>query len=200
MIAPIGPQHFASVAQIWARELPEDFCSELGVDFLREVYLPFFARIPDSSGFVELGEGDLPVGFVLAAPAQGFLVRLARENFFPLLSAVLKRILRGPRFCLYLAEILVLVPYQPKLPKADKVHELLYIAVARDAQNGAVGSRLTQCLLEHLRGIGCGGVEVKTLQKTSGTNRFYLRNGFELADSLLGRNWYFHRLGQGGGR
>ena len=77
--------------------------------------------------------------------------------------------------------------------------ELVVIAVGAEARNRGSGHVLVQALETELRQVGVTSYKVTVLQSNSGANRFYQREGFELASKfdLYGKSWnlYTHSLG-----
>jgi ribosomal protein S18 acetylase RimI-like enzyme len=175
------------VAEIHHRALPRDYCSQLGLEFLRDHFYPHFLAEPGAIGIVA-GSGE-PDGFVVGAPALGYYGRLVRGRWVGLITAWARTRAQHPSRLGSDLDVARLLLNPGALRPGERDAELLYIAVDPSAQRRSLGSRLTAGLLGRLSAEPYDRCLVKTLAATPETVRFYERNGFSTVEQQLGRVW-----------
>ncbi len=189
------PEDLAAVARIHFEELPEDFCSRMGGNFLESSFYPHFLEQTDGVGLVAVDrEGEIR-GFVIGAAGHAYYAEFFRKRMWSLATAMLGSLLSRPSllgYYLEVARVIFVAGFEPDLRDA----ELLYIAIDHEAQGQSLGSRLTQALLAALSGPFYDRCVVKTLATTPENVRFYRRLGFEVFEESQGRVWLAHPLPQ----
>ena len=186
--------HVNQVSGIHYKELPDDFCSDLGLEVLKRVYYPHFLRSNPRVGLVAL-QGDRVCGFVAVAAASGFYTALVRGYPIRTLRYAIGALIRRPSFLRYIASVMALLfskqSYQPEQTDV----ELLYEAVSAESQGLSIGSELIRRLFEQVHDLnGYDRCVVKTLESTPQTNRFYEKNGFEPLRRAFGRVWHARKI------
>lgn len=186
-IAPLTIEHAPRVAQIHASALAGDFLPSLGTGFLTELYRGILG-LELGFGFVALTEGAV-AGFVIASEDTSALFStLLRARFLPLGLRVAATLLRKPRL---LANVLETFTYPKHEGRVNVPAELVVIAVDGTLRSEGAGAALCGALDNAFRQRGIARYKVTVNQSNNGANRFYERQGFELAYSftLYKRGW-----------
>jgi ribosomal protein S18 acetylase RimI-like enzyme len=127
----------SSVAALHRTSLPEDFLPRLGERFLSQVYYPEALRSRWSTVLVAERDGRI-VGFLqLSGAPVRFYRELLRRRFLSVAGTALMRLVWNLPLAL---EALAIVRTLP--PHLDSSSEVMFIAVAPEARQQAVGHRL----------------------------------------------------------
>jgi ribosomal protein S18 acetylase RimI-like enzyme len=187
MIVTMSCAHALPAARLHAAALAGDFLPSLGIPFLTVFYR---TAIEHGLGFGFMDfESEQPVGFVFASADTSVLFRrVVRRAAFPLGWAALPAVLRHPSLLLKVAETFL---YPRREAAVAETAELLVIAVDNRKRSQGIGQTLVDELNRAFVKMGVRSYKVTVLQANTGANRFYSRNGFELAGSfhLYQRGW-----------
>ena len=184
--------HLRRVAKIHAAALAGDFLPSLGVDFLHTFYRAALSS-GAAFGFVLL-QSDLPAGFVLgSADTDALFRRVLFRAPLALAWAGLPAILRQPRLLEKVAETF-LYPHREAVTPVKA--ELVVIAVEPECRSQGAGHALVQALNTVFQAQGVVAYKVTVLQSNSGANRFYQREGFNIAGEfeLYHKRWNLYTL------
>ena len=136
-IRPMTSRDVASVAALHRICLPEDFLPRLGERFLSRVYYPEAIRSRWSTVLVAERD-DRIVGFLqLSSAPVRFYRELLRRRFVGVFGTALRRLVWNLPLAL---EALAIVRTLP--PHLGSSSEVMFIAVAPEARQQAVGQRL----------------------------------------------------------
>lgn len=193
-IIPATVEHIPIIANIHFNELPNDFCSQLGIQFLTNIYYPFYFNEQFSMGYIAQYNQQV-VGFALVAPAKIFYKKLIRIHFFNLAFYTLKTILLNPNFIFHIFDIMkLLISPNSFQPKTSDV-ELIYIAISKPFHKLKIGTQLIQQILDNLKKQNqFKRCIVKTLLKTPHTLSFYHKLNFVNVHEFHGRAWFVYTI------
>lgn len=188
LIRELASDDLGRVAEIHREELPDDFCSLLGKDFLAEVFYPELLKVSEVAlGVAE--EGEI-VGFAFFTSDNSYLRHMALRRFFAITRYTLPNILKIG-FLRYLFEVVILLFYKGDWMRGA---ELSYIAVSKAYQGKGLGGQLVEKGLASLRGKGIHHCWVKTLASAAGDIKFYKSVGFNLIKVHMGRAYMLVHL------
>ena len=194
-VEPLTIAHAGRVAEIHAQALAGDFLPSLGVSFLSELYRGILGmRL--GFGYVAVSAGQV-AGFVLGSDDTSALFRTVMlRRAVPLGLRMVPAVVRHPGL---LRKIIETFTYPQQEGSVAVAAELVVIAVDARLRSKGVGAQLCDALDDDFRRRGIKQYKVTVNQSNDGANRFYLRQGFRLADSfrLYGRGWnlYTRTLG-----
>jgi ribosomal protein S18 acetylase RimI-like enzyme len=186
-IAKLRVDHAARVADIHARALAGDFLPSLGVGFLTELYRGILG-LGLGFGFATLVDNRV-AGFVLASEDTSALFRtVLRRRAIPLGLRLAPALLRRPSLVRNIIETFTYPQHESAVPVSA---ELVVIAVDTAQRGAGIGAALCSALDADFRRRGITRYKVTVNQSNDGANRFYKRQGFELAHAftLYGRAW-----------
>jgi ribosomal protein S18 acetylase RimI-like enzyme len=186
-------EHIAAVARLHYNELPEDYCSLLGLDFLEKIFYKHFLGLDKKVGLVVLEQQEV-VGFIASAKAKGYYSAVIKKNLFPFLWYVFKATLRNPKSIIYSFIVVLIFSGINSFRPEEQDAELLYIAVSKKMQGRSIGGRLIEKTMDPLRRLGFNRYVTKTIESTEQTNRFYIKNKFTVLQKAIGRVWYSRGL------
>lgn len=192
LIRELTTDDIKRVAEIHAAELPDDYCSLLGKDFLSEIFYRELFRVSE----VALGVADNGkiIGFVFFSSDSNFLRRLALRHFYKMVRYSLPNIFKF-RFLRYLFEVVFLLFYKDDWMRGA---ELSYIAVSKSYQGKGLGRQLVERGFSLLRGKGIHYCWVKTLASATDDIKFYENVGFELIKIRIGRAYMISHIDTAG--
>ena len=186
-VKPLALDHAQRIGEIHAQALAGDFLPSLGSGFLAELYRGILG-MGLGFGFVA-EEGGVVLGFVIASNDTSDLFRrVMLRRAFPLGLKMLPALIRRP---VLIRNIIETFTY-PKLEGEAAVSaELVVIAVDSSFRSHGLGAALCSALDEDFRCHGVTQYKVTVNHSNDGANRFYLRQGFQLAHTfrLYGRGW-----------
>jgi ribosomal protein S18 acetylase RimI-like enzyme len=186
-IAELSIDHAPRVAEIHAAALAGDFLPSLGAGFLTELYRGILG-LGLGFGFVTLA-GDQVAGFVLASDDTSALFRtMLRRRAVPLGLRLVPALLRRPALMRSIIETFSYPEQEGAVPVAA---ELVVIAVDAAQRSAGMGAALCSALDDEFCRRGITRYKVTVNKGNDGANRFYKRQGFELAHSftLYRRPW-----------
>ena len=155
--------------------MPTAFLPTLGDRFLRRLYRAMVLD-PDAVALVA-DEGGRVTGFAAAVPSVGsFYRRFARRDGIAAAVAAAPHVVR-PSVARRVIETARYPGATDRLPEA----ELLSIAVDGSSRSAGVGSALASAIAERLSAAGVPAFKAVVGADNAGANRFYERNGFQLA-------------------
>jgi len=179
--------HAPRIAAIHAAALAGDFLPSLGAGFLTELYRGILGQ---GLGFGFVGmEGSAVAGFVIASEDTSALFRtVMRSRFVPLGLRLVPAVVRRPRL---IGNIIETFTYPEQEGAVPVPAELVVIAVDASLRSKGMGAALCMALDDTFRQRGITRYKVTVNQSNEGANRFYRRQGFELAYSftLYKRGW-----------
>jgi ribosomal protein S18 acetylase RimI-like enzyme len=186
-VEPLTISHAQRVAEIHASALAGDFLPSLGVPFLAELYRGILG-LGLGFGFVTTSESGVS-GFVLASDDTSALFRtVMMKRAIALGMRLLPALVRRPTLLRNIIETFTYPEQEGKVPVAA---ELVVIAVDATMRSKGQGAALCDALDADFRRRAILRYKVTVNQSNDGANRFYQRQGFQLADSfrLYGRGW-----------
>ena len=190
-IVPLTKKHYNQIARIHQSELPDDFCSLLGIKFLEEIFYPDFFSSPFSFGLCSLNNESVS-GFVVFINDPDFFINLIKSHFFVILCYSARRLIHIS-FIKYVAEVVLLIFFKRRT-EYEVDYELSYIAVHSRFQEHGIGGQLVREGLEQLRSLRAGCCWAKTLTNTPETIRFYEKLGFSVYQTFIGRTHLVHQF------
>jgi ribosomal protein S18 acetylase RimI-like enzyme len=186
-IEPMTLGHTQRMAEIHAQALAGDFLPSLGVGFLAELYRGILG-LGLGFGFVA-GDGKDIGGFVIASEDTSRLFRsVLMRRSIPLGLRLVPALARRPMLLRNIIETFTYPEHEGALPIPA---ELVVIAVDATRRGQGAGAALCAALDAEFRRRSIRRYKVTVNQSNDGANRFYVRQGFELAYSfrLYGRGW-----------
>lgn len=185
----VDSNDYMNIANIWKESLPKDIFSVLGKEFIANTYLPVWSGLSNSFGIIAEKEGKA-AGFVIFSSSEDILKKIILRSAIGFLIATLTSFLRNPLNGLLYLDILIYLLKSHKTRTRPWI-ELLYIGVSPENQGKAIGRNLLQLSSTEIKNMQFPArVYVKTLQDTPHTNHFYTKLGFQLFESIAGRNVY----------
>lgn len=171
-----------SITNLHVETLPNSFLSGVSVHFLTCIY----KFLIDHEYLCVYEEDDQVLGFVSFTPnTSKMMKRFVFYNFDFAISLFLKTIIK-PEFMKKLLETF-LAPFKStkstkstRLPKG----ELLSISVSPNCQASGIGSQMVKALEEYLKQNKITTYKVVAGEELIGANKFYLKNGFVLANQI----------------
>lgn len=125
-IVPLTKKHYNQIARIHQSELPDDFCSLLGIKFLEEIFYPEFFSSLFSFGPCSLNNESVS-GFVVFIKDRDFFINLIKSHFFVILRYSAHRQIHIS-FIKYVVEVVLLILIK-KRTEYEADYELSYIEV-----------------------------------------------------------------------
>lgn len=172
---------FSQIAHLHHKTINQGFMPKLGISFLKSLY-----RFLIKKELVLVHkENDKVLGFVSCAlSSKGIMKRFLVSSPAGILKVVLA-LLKNPALLKQLWETF----RAPALTHDNSEHnipvtELLSICVSPKAQQGGIGAKLIKALEEELKNRGITQYKVIAGQKLVGANKFYRKNGFQLATQI----------------
>ncbi|MDP7319729.1 MAG: GNAT family N-acetyltransferase [Bacteriovoracaceae bacterium] len=184
---PLTTNDIAEISQIHHQELPNDFLSILGADFLQNHFYPSYFSTKLTFGYGAFMKDKL-VGYVLFSNDRKALARVIKNSVLTLCSYCLKHIYKLS-FLKYLIEVIIITLVKPSNDMENNNYELVYIAISKDFANNKIGSRLVSIGLNHLKTLEEKATWVKTLSNTQKNIEFYLKSGYQVYNEYLGRTY-----------
>lgn len=175
------PFVYRQVAQLHIACIDRGFLSTLGPGFLALMY----QAIDETEGAVLLVETDdtgRVTGFVTGGTGMGAIYRRMLRRW-PRLIATLAPSLINPRKVKRILEILR-HSRGGDAPAGLPDHELLSIAVSRDARRGGVAARLYRGLSDRFAAMGADGFRIVVGESLGPAHAFYRRMGAEPAAEI----------------
>lgn len=171
------------VAVLHIQTISEGFLPKLGLGFLTSLYR-FLVK---NELVLVYKEEDRVLGFVSCAlSSKGIMKRFifsSPAGVFKLVVALLKKPkLISPLSETYRAPSLSESGISTKNEMPET--ELLSISVSPQAQKGGIGSQLLDALEAELKSRGIDKYKVIAGEKLVGANKFYIKNGFVLAQQI----------------
>jgi len=192
MIQPLDENDVGDVAQIHLKSLKGAFLSELGIDFLVEVYYGIL-RSKHAVCYV-YREKSKVVGFIAGTrDTKKFFRDVFRMKGLRFASIIIVKALKKPKIVYYGMQSLL---YPSTSTDVDG--ELLSIAVLDESRNKGVGKKLVERLNDYFKDEGIKGLKVTVEKDNVKANRFYKKMGFRYSSAftLYGRemNLYVYGL------
>jgi ribosomal protein S18 acetylase RimI-like enzyme len=185
-VQPLTVDHAQRIAEIHAQALAGDFLPSLGIPFLAELYRGILG-LGLGFGFVTVNDGVS--GFVLGSDDTSALFRTVMlKRAIPLGLRLLPALVRRPAL---LRNIIQTFTYPEQEGKVPVAAELVVIAVDATVRGQGQGAALCNALEADFRRRSITRYKVTVNQSNDGANRFYQRQGFQLADRfrLYDRGW-----------
>lgn len=185
MIRPAGVADVKSVVGIHADAFPKAFLTSLGPVFLDCYYRGQLAY--EKSIFIVDEDGGPARGFVCGSAAPDefyrFLIKTRIHTFF---IASFFAFLNKPSIAL---KLLSALRYPSKVAHRKGYHYLISLGVDPIFQSAGIGSRLVQEYIRLARKSSVQGVVLVTDGKNNeSTQRFYAKNGFKAAQTIVKDN------------
>ncbi len=184
---PLTTNDIAEISQIHHQELPNDFLSILGADFLKNHFYPSYFSTKLTFGYGAFMKDKL-VGYVLFSNDRKALARVIKNSVLTLCSYCLKNV-HKLSFLKYLIEVIIITLVKPSNDMENNNYELVYIAISKDFANNKIGSRLVSIGLNHLKTLEEKATWVKTLSNTQKNIEFYQKSGYQVYNEYLGRTY-----------
>lgn len=167
-----------SVVDVHLASFTGFFLSDMGVPFLRKVYLSVLADRTRIA--LVYASGGTVVGFVAGVtdPVDYFR-RTLEHSWLGFALASIPKLLKSPSVAL---KLLRRLETQRRTSFQKGVASLMSIGVAPGEQGKRIGDKLIAAFLREAKARGCSGVVLDTdAVNNDGVNRFYVRVGFRLS-------------------
>ena len=172
------PKCVAEIAALHRRAFPAFFLTQLGLPFLKTLYACY---LKDPNSGILLAEEDGSVRGFLAWSKDypGFYRNLIRHHIVEFAFCSLLAVLRHPSFT---KRLLGAFKKSDSVVKTERYVELSSICVDPAAEGRGIGSKLIERLKEATDFSAFAYINLETdADDNEGANRFYLKNGFQLA-------------------
>lgn len=179
------------ISMLHFNELPNDFCSILGLNFLKLVYYPKIYSIKDNIIICAKLDDEI-IGFISFLKNDNSLKEMFISNLFMFLKFAYKKFF-DIFFVKYVFEIFILL-YLRKNKKYEKYFELGYIAIKSKYHGKGIGSNLVNEGINILKKNQVEYCWVKTSSKTKNTVLFYEKLSFQVYNKFLGRIYLYKLL------
>lgn len=191
-IRPLHNRDIERVSQIHFEELPDDFCSLLGKNFLFRVFYPELFH----ASLIKLGavdESDTVQGFIFFSMDETFFRRMITSHFFKILKNINWKIFFNLNFYHTVFEIIILIfTHDNQLKGAEEV----YLAVSRKHQGKWLWMKLFEEGFSELSKKGITDCWLKTLASTPNNVFLYEKVGFKHLKTYLGRVYMIKEISQ----
>lgn len=168
------------IVEIHMKTFTGFFLTFLGKGFLKTLYSGFMAH-PRSGVVVALDDGK-PVGFcAYSEDLSGFYKYLIKKKLPQFAWYAAGAFFRKPKV---LFRLLRAFTYSGESRREEKYVEISSIGVAPEVKNKGIGSELISSVCKAFEGEEFKYVKLETdKENNEGANKFYQKNGFELARS-----------------
>ena len=183
------------LSRLHTRAFPDFFLTQLGVSFLDALYRGYLSD--DKSGIIVAEDKGRIVGFIAySCDYPNFYKGLIKNHLLRFALCSAGAALRHPSF---IKRLLGAFKKSDSVVKSEKYVELASICVDPRMGKHGIGSRL----IDHLKGMvdlnEYAYINLETdAENNDDVNRFYVKNGFELARSYFspeGRKMNEYRFG-----
>jgi ribosomal protein S18 acetylase RimI-like enzyme len=190
-IYKIEKKHIPLIARLHIKELPNDFLSLLGYDFIANCYYPNLINQKGCFGYYAKNNKGF-IGFVFFIRSKNYLFNIIKNNFLYFIIRIFYNLYKL-NFIVYIFEIIFLIIFSKK-SKYEIDYELAYIAISSLESGKGIGSSLITEGEKKMKSIGGNYCWVKTLTKTKENVSFYKKNSFIEYKKFLGRTYLFKKL------
>lgn len=187
-VRPMAEEDAHACAALQMTAIPGTFLNEMGLEFIREIYIKGLCRAVRAIARVGVA-GEGPAGFiVIATDHRRLTADLLRGRTLRTAWILSRRCLTRPRSAWALARYLF--SRRPRSHEEAEA-EILTVAVRPDCRSQGVGTALMAAALAELDSRGVAACRVQAWRDAARTHRFYARFGFgEPADCrMLGREY-----------
>lgn len=170
------------IAELHAKAFPTFFLTQLGIPFLKTLYTGYLEDA--DSGIIIAEEKERLVGFIaFSNDYPRFYKGLIKHHIIKFALCSLGAAIRHPSF---IKRLLGAFKKSDSVVKTEKYVELASICVDPGIENCGVGSKL----IDYLKGLvdfeKFAYINLETdADGNDGVNRFYVKNGFELARQFV---------------
>jgi ribosomal protein S18 acetylase RimI-like enzyme len=159
------------------------FLTILGPSFLKQLY-KYMVISTEGHGYIYHNDGGQVVGFICGSvKPDGFYKRLFIHRCIPISIALLMAVIRNPSL---IPRIIWRVRTPPQASVVPEGATVFSIGVHSKHQNKGIGSMLVQEFVKTMQQQDIKHVNLTTdRDENNGTNRFYLKLGFDLEHSFV---------------
>lgn len=162
-----------------------DFITDLGKDFLSQIFYPEILKSEWGFGYVYLIDGKV-AGFITGSlDSARYYKKMMRRKCPLLISLVFGKLLKNP---LFFKDVIQATLFSLKCTKPPVKPDLSYIAVDSKFQGKGIGKQLVMKLIEHLKNNNLAGCWTKTEKENIRSNRLYKKCGFKIFRETKFRN------------
>lgn len=187
----INKEDLEQIAKIHYTELPDDFCSLLGHNFLKDIFYPQLFSYNSLVGLCAK-ENSAIIGYLFFIKDKNYLIDIFKSNFLIFIYQMIKNSYKL-YFWKYIFEIILLLFFKKK-NEIEEDFELGYIAVYNNYHGKKIGSNLVLNGINELQQKGATYCWVKTLSATPETIRFYEKLGFKIYNKFVGRVFLYKQI------
>ena len=189
--------YIKTIAELHKRAFPSFFLTQLGVPFLRTLYTGYMED--EDSGIIVAEDGDKLVGFIAYSNDYArFYKGLIKNHLIKFAFCSFGAAVRHPSF---IKRLLGAFKKSYSVVKEEKYVELASICVDPAIESKGVGSALIDYLKRNVDFDKFAYINLETdADGNDGVNKFYLKNGFELARTFTtaeGRHMNEYRYARG---
>jgi ribosomal protein S18 acetylase RimI-like enzyme len=184
MINNANIENSTILANLHYQTITKGFLPKLGTSFLKYLY----AFLINNEIVLIYKEENKILGFVSCAlNMKGLMKRFFMKNP-SIIAIVFRNLIKKPKIIVSLFETFRAPLISRKTIYSETIlpsTELLSICVDSSAQKGSIGTQLLYALEQELRNKGIKKYKVIAGESLIGANKFYLKNGFELATQIV---------------
>lgn len=177
-LTEVNKQYVEEMALLHKRAFPSFFLTQLGVSFLRTLYLGYFED--DNSGIIVAEDDTGIIGFIAYSNNYPLLFKsLIKNHIIKFALCSLGAAIRHPSF---IKRLLGAFKKSESVVKEERYVELASICVDPSKENRGTGTDLIG-YLKSIVDFNCYSyINLETdADGNDGANHFYVKNGFELA-------------------
>ncbi len=177
----VNKEQIKTIAELHKKAFPSFFLTQLGVPFLVTLYTGYMED--EESGIIVAEDEEKFIGFIAySADYPRFYKGLIKNHLFKFAFCSLGAALRHPSF---IKRLLGAFKKSDSVVKDERYVELASICVDPAIESKGVGSALIDYLKSIVDFNTYAYINLETdADKNDGVNRFYKKNGFELARSF----------------
>lgn len=164
-----------TISKIQCEQLPNDLLSLCGVKLTEK----FYQQHLELKNPIYIAWNDKQIAGYVSFTQHHYMGNFFLNQIVPIAARLLIQMFKQPTLLFYYLSVMYVMILAPSFEGI----ELAYIAVDQPFHGKGVGSELVKFAENDL----CQNLWVKTLLKTPQNIRFYEKNGFHLAKTLLGR-------------
>ena len=170
------------IAKLHQRAFPKFFLTQLGVPFLRALYLGYLED--NNSGIIIAKESEKLLGFLAYSKDYPlFFKQLIKKHVVKFALCSVKAAVLHPSF---IKRILGAFKKSDSVVKSEKYVELASICVDPECENRGIGTALVEKLKSTVDFSTYSFISLETDAENNDTaNAFYLKNGFVLSKKYL---------------
>jgi ribosomal protein S18 acetylase RimI-like enzyme len=180
----VSEKDIEQIATIHYAELPDDFSSLLGYNFLNNIFYPQLISNNSLIGLCSKNNSEI-IGYVFFIKDNNYLIDIFKSNFLVFIYQMINNLYKL-KFWKYVFEIILLLFFR-KESEIEEGYELAYIAVHTNHQGKRIGTNLVMHGLNKLKNKGVEYCWVKTLSNTPEAINFYKKMGFNIYNTFIGR-------------